>query len=84
MTSLLAAFNLDWGSTLRWLFGLQSAASGGMPPLLGCLGIHATGATDTGQMAAPIVIVVAIGFVVAVCVICSMVRARYADVNAKL
>jgi hypothetical protein len=38
MTSLLTAFQLDWGETVRWLFGFESAVSGGMPPLLGCLG----------------------------------------------
>jgi hypothetical protein len=38
MTSLLTAFRLDWGATVRWLFGMESAMSGGVPPLLGCLG----------------------------------------------
>ena len=33
MTSLLTAFRLDWGATLQWLFGIERAASGGMPPL---------------------------------------------------
>jgi len=37
MTSLLTAFRLDWGATVRWLFAAESAVSGGMPPLLGCL-----------------------------------------------
>ena len=37
MTSLLTAFRLDWGATVRWLFAAESAVSGGMPPLLGCM-----------------------------------------------
>jgi hypothetical protein len=37
MTSLLVAYRLDWGGTVRWLFAMESSVSGGMPPLLGCL-----------------------------------------------
>ena len=39
MTSLLTAFRLDWGTTLQWLFGIERAASGGMPPMTSCFGL---------------------------------------------
>jgi hypothetical protein len=39
MTSLLASFKLDWGSSLRWLFGIQKVLSGAMPPLMDCMGM---------------------------------------------
>jgi hypothetical protein len=39
MTSLLMSFKLDWGSSLRFLFGVQKVLSGAMPPLLDCLGV---------------------------------------------
>ena len=39
MTSLLTSFKLDWGSSLRWLFGIQKVLSGAMPPLMDCMGI---------------------------------------------
>ena len=39
MTSLLGSFKLDWGSSLRWIFGAQKVLSGSMPPLMDCMGI---------------------------------------------
>jgi hypothetical protein len=39
MTSMLASFKLDWGSSLRWLFGIQKVLSGAMPPLMDCAGL---------------------------------------------
>ena len=39
MTSLLTSFKLDWGASLRWLFGIQKVMSGAMPPLMDCMGI---------------------------------------------
>ena len=38
MSGMLNNFDLDWGSTLRALFGMQRAVGGGAPPLLGCIG----------------------------------------------
>jgi hypothetical protein len=38
-TSLLADFQLDWGSSLRWVFGMQKVLSGALPPLMDCAGL---------------------------------------------
>eukprot|EP00937_MAST-01D_sp_MAST-1D-sp2_P000550 g550.t1 len=39
LSGMMLNFNLDWGSSLRWIFGIESAAGGGAPPLLDCMGV---------------------------------------------
>ena len=72
MTSLLTAFSLDWGATVRWLFATESAASGGVPALLGCI---IDSSTETALfLAAPLIIAVAVGSGIAV--VCLVARLR--------
>jgi hypothetical protein len=39
LSGMLLNFQLDWGSSLRLLFGISSAAGGGAPPLLDCMNV---------------------------------------------
>eukprot|EP00936_MAST-01D_sp_MAST-1D-sp1_P002057 g2057.t1 len=39
LSGILLNFNLDWGSSLMWIFGIERVVGGGVPPLLDCAGI---------------------------------------------
>jgi hypothetical protein len=38
MSGILGSFELDWGASLKTLFSIQQTASGGVPPIFGCMG----------------------------------------------